>query len=149
MRSRVDIPIAAGEKLFTKFPFFQIVAQKAADILQPDIMNAGGITELKKISTIAETNHVLMATHNVCSPVGAMAEIHLGLATVNFFILEYHAEFYSEHYSKVAKGFPRQKDGYVRITDAPGLGLTLDEDEIARHPPLPKVSASRGTIRGI
>jgi len=149
VRSRVNIPIATGERLYTKFPFFQIVAQRAADVLQPDIANAGGITELKKIAAIAEANHVLMAPHNVCSPVGAMAEMHFGLATLNFLILEYHAEFYSEHYFTVTRGFPRQKDGYIRVSDAPGLGLVLNEEEIARHPPLERVSSSGGTVKGI
>jgi len=149
VKSRVPIPIATGEKLYTKFPFAEILEQRAADILQPDIMNAGGITELKKISIMAEARHVLMAPHNVCSPVGAMAEMHLGASVLNFYVLEYHAEFYSDHYFTVVKGFPRQKDGYVEVPDAPGLGLELDEEEIARHPPLEKTSSSGGTIKGI
>ncbi len=149
VRARVNIPIAAGERLYTKFPFMQIVEQRAADILQPDIANAGGITELKKIAAIAESRHVLVAPHNVCSPVGTMAEMHIGASAINFLILEYHAEFYTGHYFTVTKGLPRQKDGYVDLPDAPGLGLTLNEDEIARHPPLDKVTSSGGTVRGI
>ena len=149
VRSRVDIPIATGERLYTKFPFMQIVEQKAADILQPDIANAGGITELKKIAAIAEAKHVLIAPHNVCSPVGAVAEMHLGATLVNFLILEYHAEFYTEHYFTVTEGFPRQKDGYVELPDSPGLGLSLDEEEIAKHPPLDASAVSTKRFRGI
>ena len=149
VRRRVNIPIATGERLYTKFPFAQILEQRAADVLQPDVMNAGGITELKKIAAMAEAYHVTMAPHNVCSPVGTMAELHLGASLTNFLIQEYHAEFYTPHYFTVTDGFPRQKDGYVEITDAPGLGLTLNEDEIARHPPLPRTGASGGTTRGI
>jgi len=92
---------------------------------------------------------VTMAPHNVCSPVGAMAELHLDASLTNFLIQEYHAEFYTPHYFTVTDGFPRQKDGYVEIGDAPGLGLTLNEDEIVRHPPLPRTGASGGTARGI
>ena len=149
VRQRVDIPIATGERLYTKFPFAQIVEAHAADILQPDVANAGGITELKKIAIIAEAKHITMAPHNVCAPVGAMAEFHLDASIVNFEIQEYHAEFYSPHYFSVFHGFPRQQDGYVTLPDAPGLGLELNEEEIAAHPPLQRVSARGGRPKGI
>ena len=149
VRSRVNIPIATGERLYTKFPFAEIVEQHAADVLQPDIANAGGITELKKIAIIAEAKHITMAPHNVCSPVGAMAEMHLDASIINFEIQEYHAEFYTEHYFTVLDGFTRQVDGYVELSDAPGLGLELNEAEIAKHPPLARVTSAGGTVRGI
>lgn len=149
VRNRVNIPIATGERLYTKFPFAEIVEQHAADVLQPDIANAGGITELKKIAIIAEAKHITMAPHNVCSPVGAMAEMHLDASIINFEIQEYHAEFYTEHYFTVLDGFIRQVDGYVELSDAPGLGLELNESEIAAHPPLAKVTSAGGTLRGI
>ncbi len=149
VRRKVDIPIAAGERLYSKFPFAQIVAAHAADVLQPDVANAGGITELKKIAAIAEARHITVAPHNVCSPVGAQAEIHLGAAIVNFEIQEYHAEFYDEHYFSVFNGFPRQEDGYVGLSEAPGLGLELNEEEIAAHPRMQKTTARGGALRGI
>ncbi|MDA0596981.1 MAG: mandelate racemase/muconate lactonizing enzyme family protein [Chloroflexi bacterium] len=149
VRNKVNIPIATGERLYTKFPFAEIVDRHAADVLQPDIANAGGITELKKIAIIAEAKHITMAPHNVCSPVGAMAEMHLDASIINFEIQEYHAEFYTEHYFTVLDGFPRQKDGYVELSDAPGLGLELNEAEIAAHPPLAKTTSAGGTVRGI
>ena len=127
----------------------QIVEQQAADVLQPDIANAGGITELKKIAIIAEAKHVHFAPHNVCSPVGAIAEAHVGASAINFLILEYHAEFYTDQYFTVTKGFPRQKEGMIELPEAPGLGLVLDEKEIEKHPPFEKTSSSGGTVRGI
>ena len=149
VRDRVNIPIATGERLYTKFPFAQIVEAHAADVLQPDIANAGGITELKKIAAIAEAKHITMAPHNVCSPIGAQAELHLCASIINFEIQEYHAEFYSDHYFTVFNGFPRQVDGYVTLSDAPGLGLEINEEEIAAHPPLERPTSSGGTIKGI
>jgi galactonate dehydratase len=149
VRNKVNIPIATGERLYTKFPFAEIVEQHAADVLQPDIANAGGITELKKIAIIAEAKHITMAPHNVCSPVGAMAEMHLDASIINFEIQEYHAEFYTQHYFTVLDGFTRQVDGYVELSDAPGLGLELNEAEIAAHPALVKVTSAGGTVRGI
>lgn len=149
VRERVDIPIATGEKLYTKFPFAQIVEAHAADVLQPDIANAGGITELKKIAIIAEAKHITMAPHNVCSPVGAQAELHLDASIVNFEIQEYHAEFYTEHYFTVFNGFPRPVEGYVTLPDSPGLGLEMNEEEIAAHPPLARTGASGGRRKRI
>lgn len=149
VRHKVNIPIATGERLYTKFPFAQIVEAHAADVLQPDIANAGGITELKKIAAIAEAKHITMAPHNVCSPVGAQAEFHLCASIINFEIQEYHAEFYTGHYFTVFAGFPRQQAGYVTVPDAPGLGLELNEDEITTHPALPRVNARGGTVKGI
>jgi galactonate dehydratase len=149
IRRSVNIPIATGERLYTKFPFAEIIEKHAADVLQPDIANAGGITELKKIAAIAEAKHITMAPHNVCSPVGAMAEIHLDASLINFEIQEYHAEFYTGHYFTVLDGFTRQKDGYVDLSDTPGLGLELNESEIAKHPPMKKITSSGGTVRGI
>ena len=149
VRRKVNIPIATGERLYTKFPFAQIVEAHAADVLQPDIANAGGITELKKIATIAEAKHITMAPHNVCSPVGAQAELHLCAAILNFEIQEYHAEFYTEHYFTVFDGFPRQEAGYVTLPDAPGLGLVMNEETIAAHPMRMKVNARGGFVKRI
>jgi galactonate dehydratase len=149
VRRKVNIPIATGERLYTKFPFAQLVEAHAADVLQPDIMHAGGITELKKIAIIGESKHITLAPHNVCSPVGAQAELHLDASILNFEIQEYHAEFYSPHYFAVFRGFPRQKDGHVTLSDAPGLGLELDEEEIAAHPPLRGTATRLGGRKSI
>ena len=149
LRKHTNISIATGERLYTKFPFASIVEMNAADILQPDIANAGGITELKKISIIAEAKHITIAPHNTCSPVGAVAEMHLSKSIPNFEIMEYHAEFYSPHYFEVLKGFPRQKNGFISLSDNPGLGLELNEKEIKKHPPFKSTDAKGGAIKTI
>jgi galactonate dehydratase len=86
VRDRVDIPIATGERLYGKYPFYDLIESHAVDILQPDICNAGGITELKKIAAIAEAAHLSMAPHNTNSPVGTMASLHLDASLSNFAI---------------------------------------------------------------
>jgi galactonate dehydratase len=149
VRDRVNIPIATGERLYTKFPFYELVAADAVDVLQPDIANAGGITELKKIAAIAEARHVNMAPHNTCSPVGTMAECHLDLTMTNFLIQEYHAEFYTPHYFDAFDGFPRQVDGYLTVPNSPGLGLTINEEVLAAHGYDPTATARAGTSRRI
>ena len=134
VRHRLEIPIATGERLYGKFPFFELLKAEAADILQPDICNAGGITELKKIAAMAEAQHVLMAPHNTNSALGTVACFHLDASLPNFLIQEYHAEFYEPHYFTLFDGLPRQENGYVDLPTGPGLGLTLNEDVAAAHP---------------
>ena len=73
VRREVNIPIATGERLYLKHPFYELIKHEAVDILQPDICNAGGITELKKIAAIAESQHVMMAPHNTNASVGTVA----------------------------------------------------------------------------
>ena len=144
VRRRVDIPIATGERLYLKFPFYELVKAEAADILQPDMCNAGGITELKKIAAIAESQHVMMAPHNTNAAVGTMASLHLDASLPNFLIQEYHAEFYEPHYFEVFDGLPRQSGGYVELPRTPGLGLTFNEDVAAAHPYKPFPGSQRG-----
>lgn len=136
VRRKLDIPIATGERLYLKFPFYQLLKAEAVDILQPDICNAGGITELRKIAAMAEAVHVLMAPHNTNAAVGTVAELHLDAAIPNFLIQEYHAEFYEPHYFEVFEGLPRPEKGYVRPPDGPGLGITFREEVAAAHPPV-------------
>jgi len=149
LKKHTNISIATGERLYSKFPFGEIIDKNAADVLQPDIANAGGLTELKKISNMAEAKHITIAPHNTCSPVGAIAEMHLCKNIPNFEIMEYHAEFYSPHYFKVFEGFPRQKDGYVTLSDKPGLGLDMNETEIKKHPPFESTNARGGANKTI
>ena len=144
VRSKINIPVATGERLYLKFPFFELVRNEAVDILQPDICNAGGITELKKIAGMAEAQHIMMAPHNTNSAVGTVASMHLDAAMPNFLIQEYHAEFYEPHYFEVVEGLPRQEDGYVDLPKGPGLGLTIDEDLMNSHPYLPLGMSERG-----
>jgi galactonate dehydratase len=134
VRQRVRIPIATGERLYTKFPFFELIKQEAVDVLQPDICNAGGITELKKISALAEAQHLSMAPHNTNGPVGTVASFHLAAAMPNFLIQEYHAEFYEPWFFDLLPDQPRRTGNHVPLPSAPGLGVTLDEAVARAHP---------------
>jgi galactonate dehydratase len=138
VRRKVNIPIATGERLFTKFPFYELVKHEAVDFLQPDICNAGGITELKKIAAIAESQHLLMAPHNTNGPVGTQAALHLAAATPNFAIQEYHAEYYEPDYFELCHGQPRREGSSVPLPGGPGLGITLNEAMARAHPATPR-----------
>ncbi len=114
------------------------------DILQPDMCNTGGITELKKIGPIGEPQHIMTALHNTNAVVGTVASFRLDAAMPNFLIQEYHAEFYEPHYFEVFDGLPRQQGGYVELPKWPGLGLTFNEEVVAAHPYRPLGNGRRG-----
>lgn len=146
VRRHVRIPIATGERLHTKFPFYELVKHEAVDVLQPDICNAGGITELKKIAAIAEAQHVVMAPHNTNSPIGTVASFHLAASLPNFLIQEYHAEYYEPWFFDLCPDQPRRTGNHVPLPSGPGLGITLDEAVARAHPLQPRTGWS---IRGI
>jgi galactonate dehydratase len=138
VRRRVRIPIATGERLYTKFPFFELVKAEAVDVLQPDLCNAGGITELKKIAAIAEAQHLTVAPHNTNSPVGTVASFHLDASLPNFLIQEYHAEYYEPFFFDLCPEQPRRTGNHVPLPPGPGLGITLDEAVARAHPLEPR-----------
>ncbi|MBI3970152.1 MAG: mandelate racemase/muconate lactonizing enzyme family protein [Chloroflexi bacterium] len=127
VRRQVRIPIATGERLFTKFPLYELIKAEAVDVLQPDMCNAGGITELKKIAAIAECQHLVMAPHNTNSPIGTVASFHLDASIPNFLIQEYHAEFYEPWFFDLCPDQPRRTGSHVPLPQGSGLGVTLDE----------------------
>ncbi|MGH2370731.1 MAG: mandelate racemase/muconate lactonizing enzyme family protein, partial [Chloroflexota bacterium] len=134
VRRQVRIPIATGERLYTKFPFYELIKAEAIDVLQPDICNACGITELKKIAAIAESQHLVMAPHNTNSPIGTVASFHLAASLPNFLIQEYHAEFYEPWFFDLCPDQPRRTGNHVLLPPGPGLGITLDEAVARAHP---------------
>ena len=134
VRRNISIPIATGERLYTKFPFYELIKHEAVDVLQPDICNAGGITELKKIAAIAESQHLSMAPHNTNGPVGTVASFHLAASMPNFLIQEYHAEFYEPWFFDLLPDQPRRAGNHVPLPTGPGLGVTLDEAVARAHP---------------
>jgi len=135
VRRKVNIPIATGERLYTKFPFAQIVEAHAADVLQPDIANAGGITELKKIGAYAETYNLYMQPHNCHGPIATAAAVQLDACLTNFIIQETVPNRPMITYEVVNEPLePQIRNGHMPIPTGPGLGVTLNEDYIARCP---------------
>ena len=91
LKQKLEIPLATGECLYTKFEFREILARQAADIIQPDVCVAGGIMELKKIAAMAEAHYVMVAPHNPMGPLATMINVHFAASTPNFLILGIHA----------------------------------------------------------
>jgi galactonate dehydratase len=120
------LPIATGERLFTKWSFREILEKKAAAILQPDLCHAGGISEVRAIAAMAEAYYAAIAPHSPLGPISLAAGIQLAATIPNFLCQEQVSlgEGYLRHPFKV-------KAGYIDVPTGPGLGIELDEAALA------------------
>jgi len=131
---KITVPVATGERIHTRYDFRELLELQAADIIQPDITHIGGILETKKIAAWADAYYVLVAPHNVGGAVATAAALHFAASTPNFKIQEHFNDFAEDWVKKLAPGNPEVVDGYFALPQGPGLGVTLDLDEVARHP---------------
>ena len=127
------IPIAAGERLATKYDFARLLRAGGAAILQMNLGRVGGILEAKKIAALAEVDHVQLAPHLYCGPVVGAANIQLATCSPNFLILESIERWQGFHAQVLLKPI-RWEAGYVIPPNEPGLGVELNEAVIAQHP---------------
>jgi galactonate dehydratase len=125
--------IAAGERLFSRFDYREIVQERLLDIAQPDICHCGGITEIKKIAAMVEPYHIKFAPHNPNGPVASAASLQVCAAVQSFDILEFAAaSVYAR--SDIFSAPLKPKDGYFSLPDKPGLGIELDEQAFEKYP---------------
>jgi galactonate dehydratase len=127
LAQKTHIPLATGERIFTKWGFREILEKRAATILQPDVCYAGGITELKIIAGMAEAYYTPLAPHNPQGPCSLAASLQIAAAIPNFLIQERGDNEYSE---VLAQPLPPVRDGYRPLPTEPGLGITIDEDKL-------------------
>jgi L-alanine-DL-glutamate epimerase-like enolase superfamily enzyme len=125
-----SIPVATGERLTTKAEFAQALAH-GARILQPALGRAGGLWEGKKIATLAEAAGAQIAPHLYAGPVEWAANVHLGVTCPNLLTVE---AIESPFHDALVTGRPRVEGGFVEAPQAPGLGLTLNEEIARAHP---------------
>jgi len=129
----VNIPIATGERLYTRYGFRRVMEMHAADILQPDIGNTGGIMEAKKIAAMAETYSMRIQPHNCSSPVCTAASLQLDATIANFYIQELYPYRVPEHFAIVDHAPELDiKSSYMPIPSRPGLGVELVEGRVRR-----------------
>jgi galactonate dehydratase len=127
MAKKTHVPIATGERIFTKWGFREILEKRAATILQPDICYAGGITELKIIAGMAEAYYTPLAPHNPQGPCSLAASLQLAASIPNFLIQERGDNEYTD---LLAKPLPAVTGGHRPLLTEPGLGITIDEDKL-------------------
>jgi L-alanine-DL-glutamate epimerase-like enolase superfamily enzyme len=132
IRAATDIPIASGESEFTRFDFRDLVELRAVDILQPDLSIAGGITEALRIEALASSHQLRFAPHLWGGALTFAAGLHVAAVASSGFILEYSLGANPMLHELALEDFP-VVDGHVEIPERPGLGVTVDEDFVARH----------------
>ena len=130
---KITIPIATGERLFTKWAFRDILSLGAADVLQPDLAHCGGIWEGRKIAAAAETSYVGLAPHNPYSWLLTAASVQLDFATPNFVIQEFLIDHPPAVEALFAERFTWKPGGWVDPPTAPGLGVELDWAAVRAH----------------
>jgi galactonate dehydratase len=137
---KTHIPLATGERIYTKWGFKDILEKRAATIIQPDICYAGGITELRLIAGMAEAYYTPVAPHNPQGPCSLAASYQIAASIPNFLIQENGDLNYED---LLAKPLPPVKNGYRPLLTDPGLGITIDEDKLKAQVGEPRQYAPR------
>ena len=135
--NHVSIPIATGERMFSRWHFKQLLIEGYVDIIQPDLSHAGGITECKKIFSMAEAFDVAVAPHCPLGPIALAACLQVDATCHNAFIQE---QSLGIHYNQgsdlldylVEKSVFKYEEGYLKIPDGPGLGIEINEDHVRK-----------------
>ena len=133
-----NIPIATGERLFSKYDFKRLLQVGGVDIIQPDLSHAGGITEVKKIAAMAEAYDVALAPHCPLGPIALSACLQVDATCYNAIIQEQSIGIhYNEHhdpldYIKNPEDF-KFVDGYVAMPKKPGLGVEVNKELVVEE----------------
>jgi len=133
VRRASPIPIATGERLVTRYQFRELFEKQACNIIQPDLCHCGGLWEAKKIAAMAETYYMGVAPHNPLGPVANAAALHFALSTPNFLIQEDMLTDVPWRWEVVQHSL-QTENGYWLPSDAPGLGIEVNEAAAAKHP---------------
>ena len=133
-RRNIRMPVVTGEELYTKAEFREVFEKRAADIINPDICNCGGLLELKEIAAMAEPYFVTVSPHNYNSTtVGLAATLQLAACIPNFLITEYFVNF-EDRGAEITVEPLLVEDGYITLPQGPGLGIELRQEALERYP---------------
>ena len=128
--AHTSIPIASGERLVTKYEFAELLEKQAAQIVQLDVGQCGGILESKKIAGMAEAHYAMIAPHMYVGPVAAAAAVQLDTCSPNFLIQEYNG---NDLHAEIFVDPIEFRDGFIVPPEGPGLGVELDEKVVERQ----------------
>jgi galactonate dehydratase len=131
----VATPIATGERLVSQYAVREYLEKRACSVLQTDITHVGGLTEARRIAAMCDAYRVAMAPHNPQGPVSTAASLEFGFATPSYIICEAVHLDVPWRQDVVKEGFAVEREGrIVRANTRPGLGIEIDEAEVAKHP---------------
>lgn len=127
VRDQVDVPISVGERLHTRWSFVEVFEQRMADYIMPDVTWTGGISELKKISTMAEAYYIPVTPHDAAGPINLVAGGQVMITVPNFYRLE-TSRFELSTYNQFLQEPLNNSDGRLKLPTGAGLGIELDMD---------------------
>jgi galactonate dehydratase len=133
VKAKSQVPIAAGERIVTKYRFQELLAARAADIIQPDVCHMGGIRAIEEVAAMAEVNYIPVAPHNPNGPVATAATLNALIAMPNALIIEYWVDAQKVRRDLIKEYFD-VRDGYVYPSTKPGLGIEVNESALDRYP---------------
>lgn len=133
VRSKIATPVSGGERLYSRFEYADYLRMECADFWQPDVSHAGGIMEVRKIASMAEAHYIPVCPHNPSGPVANAATLQLAACTPNFYLLETMSSDIPWR-ADVSTERVKFEDSEMFIPDLPGLGIDINEEEIAKHP---------------
>ncbi|WP_305082476.1 mandelate racemase/muconate lactonizing enzyme family protein [Natrinema sp. DC36] len=128
---RTSTPITVGENVYRNHGNRRLLENQAVDIVAPDVPRVGGMRQTRKIADLADLYYVPVAMHNVSSPIGTMASVHVGAAIPNSLAVEYHSYELGWWSDLVEEDIIHE--GYADVPEKPGLGVTLDLDAVEEH----------------
>ena len=133
VKTSTRTPICAGESLYLRWGFRDLLEKQAVDIIMPDLPKCCGLAEGKKIANMAEIYYIPFAPHNVCGPLGTVASAHCCAAVPNFLVLEWHWLERPHWHDLVVADPPLIQNGAITLTDKPGLGVELNLEAAEKY----------------
>lgn len=131
----VVTPIATGERLISQHAVKEYLEKRACSVLQCDITHTGGLSEIRRIAAMAEGYRISLAPHNPQGPVSTAASLEFGFSAPSYIICESVHSDVPWRNDIVSEGYTVEKQGrIVRPSTRPGLGIEIDEAEVAKHP---------------
>ncbi|MEX2536961.1 MAG: mandelate racemase/muconate lactonizing enzyme family protein [Trueperaceae bacterium] len=130
----VPVPVGVGERFTSQREFTRLLAHNVIDIINPETIDIGGLWPTREVAAIANANNAVVAIHNARGPICSAANCHLDLTLPNLLIQETFQDFNDPWTRDVVVGTPELQDGYLRVSDRPGLGIELNEDVAKEHP---------------
>jgi galactonate dehydratase len=134
IRAQTRVPLATGERLCSRYDFVPLCTERLVDVLMPDAIHVGGISEMRKIATLAECFRMDISPHSPQSEVCTLASLHVCACTPNATLLEIGSGQDPFWQDLFFGGLFRHERGYAALPEKPGLGIDLDETVAARYP---------------
>ena len=133
VKAHSRVPICAGENLYLRHGFRDLIEKQAVDIVMPDLPKCGGLSDGRKIANLAEMYYIPFAPHNVSSPIGTRASAHVCASVPNFLVLEWHWNERPYWSTIIKEKTDIIKNGYIELSDRPGIGVELDEEVAQKY----------------